>query len=52
MESIYLHKTLIYIFTKGSATKRNRCRARRKHQVDPGEEEDTEVAFRPETDPT
>ena len=39
-----------------SAAKRNRRRARREHQVDPDEEEDTEVAFwlivRPETDPT
>ena len=39
-----------------SAAKRNRRRAWREHQVDPGEEEDTEVAlrpiFRPKTDPT
>ena len=34
------------------STKRNRRRARREQQVDPGEEEDTEVAFRPETEDT
>ena len=30
-----------------STAKRNRRRARREHQVDPGEEEDTVIAFRP-----